>query len=561
MCLLKKRLCLNFIIILSVLQKNKFTSAKESHSVVYEKCGELINRFQFVLQSPGHANNNLTCEYFLKGPDNHNCHTEFHFQFLDFDLIDCSNNYLQIGDSEEDKLCGLITGVRMFKTDKKLIKLKYVNLKNQKTFFKILITKLPCYINDKLDETSVNVQPSNLSNCCANSYNSRRFFLSSPGFPNNQELSCSFRIFRANPNICRLRIHFKYFWLGLFNNNCNYGYLLIDGKRICGCQTGIDVISNFDPSWGQNPKVLEYKNIGYPNLKYNGFVLEIIQDECPTRYSPSLDTSNTNFNGSKEEKVPQFYYYNDQLNRIQFPINTTNNRDNRLGRQTSGSTFDYYFFRAPDDDEDDNNTNNYAHDIEERSYFETSNPDFNLPFDNNEYACRIWGDADFKQLSSQVLYQKMVKCGIAQTVKPNCYDVKQSQGIIISPGYPFYYPSNINLCYRIHKLENYCAVQFNVLDFDIENSQNCNKDYFLLYNKYKYCGNSLKNKLCKYLYRDVNNYYDHLTYSSRHPCSSPKKKSTLYNKKYFFKIILIYLSYSFDRFNSPIIRRVEGCDG
>lgn len=528
MCLLKKSVYFNLIIIVSVLQNSKFVSTKESHSVVYDKCGEIINKFQFVLQSPGNANkNNLTCEYFLKGPDNNNCHTEFHFQFLDFDLTEsenCSNNYLQVDDNEKEKLCGLITGVRMFKTNEKTLKLKYFNLQNEKSFFKILITKLPCYANEKLDVTLINTQPSNLSNCCASSYNSRRFFLSSPGFPNNQESHCSFPIYRANPNICRLRINFKYFWLGLLTNNneCNHGYLSMDGKRICGCQTSIDIISNFDSSWGKNPKILEYKNIGYPNLKYSGFVLEIIQDECPTRYSPTLDSNNKNLNRSKEEKVPQFYYYNDQLNRIQFPTNNTNiTGDNRIERQVSASTFDYYFFRAPDND-DDSNTNNYAHDIEERSYFETSNPDFNLPFDNNEYSCRNWADSDFKILSSKVLYQKMVKCGIAQTANPNCYDVKLSKGIIISPGYPFYYPGNLNCCYRIHKLQNYCTVQFNVLDFDVENSLNCNKDYFLLYNKNKYCGHSLQNKLCKYTI-------------------------------IFKKLCDYFIFYSYDGFNSPVI--------
>lgn len=55
--------------------------------------------------------------------------------------------------------------------------------------------------------------------CCASSYNTKHFYIASPGFPysNNKPGDCVFNIYRANSNVCRLRIHFLFFWNGEFD--------------------------------------------------------------------------------------------------------------------------------------------------------------------------------------------------------------------------------------------------------------------------------------------------------------------------------------------------------
>lgn len=443
------QLCLVFYIFLIYFQF-KVEGSSASSSVVYNKCGRTISRYQFILQSPGYPTNyplNIKCEYILEG--HHSCSTEFHFQLVDFDLPfsrNCSNRLEIIG---HESLCGISTGVRMYKTKiGQNLHLTFTSNRNKKTGrgFKIVITRLPCakVPNAPLMQNSVTVPPStaDLPECCADSFNSRRFFLASPGFPNsnNYQHDCIYKVYRANPNICRLRIHARYLWTGRAEANCNDGFLEIDGKRLCGCQTDLDIISQFDQFWGNNPKIIRYKSSAYPETNFNGFAIEVIQDECPTRYSPSLETNSSSSvpDADNHNKVPQFYYYNDQLNRVRFPVEKNAEMFNRKPVKL----IDYYFFRAPNNDDFVN------HNREERNYFETTDPNSVSPNNNDVGMCTAWGFDDYQLLIEEVLWQKMPKC-LTQELEPNCYDVRLQKGYLISPGYSLYnYPPNINCCYR-----------------------------------------------------------------------------------------------------------------
>lgn len=121
--------------------------------------------------------------------------------------------------------------------------------------------------------------------CCANSFHQNRFYLVSDGFPYSGAYSadCIYHIQRNNPNICRLRIEFKYFLLGAPVQNpldCSQNFLEIDGRRICGCKTGMIHILQ----WGPNDSIIRYVNtVGYHGNQ--GFVLDMVQEECPYRFS------------------------------------------------------------------------------------------------------------------------------------------------------------------------------------------------------------------------------------------------------------------------------------
>lgn len=119
-----------------------------------------------------------------------------------------------------------------------------------------------------------------LPSCCVNVYNQQKFYLVSPGFPQASFPSdCSFFIERFHPNICRLRIDFKYFLLGDWQQReCTYSFLEIDGRRFCGCKTGTSYITQ----WGASPRSIRLTNI--PRFGgIQGFILEITQEECPYR--------------------------------------------------------------------------------------------------------------------------------------------------------------------------------------------------------------------------------------------------------------------------------------
>ncbi|XP_017006297.2 uncharacterized protein [Drosophila takahashii] len=145
--------------------------------------------------------------------------------------------------------------------------------------------------------------------CCASSFNQNHFYLSSPGFPRtvlnyllpNQQRDCVFYIEKSSPNVCRLRIQFKFFDFGQnsggfgggvsgggfngggFNqgggfggqHNCNGDFLEVDGQRYCGCRSGYIHKSH----WDQGRKALRMRIGQSSSTTSNGFLLEIFQDQ------------------------------------------------------------------------------------------------------------------------------------------------------------------------------------------------------------------------------------------------------------------------------------------
>lgn len=126
--------------------------------------------------------------------------------------------------------------------------------------------------------------PPTLPSCCINIYNQQTFYLISPNFPNLSRFrnDCLFYLERTHSNVCRLRIEFKYFLLGDWQqpqpNQCTHSYVEIDGSRFCGCKTG----TIYRTQWGTSPKSIRFTNLQqYPGVQ--GFILEITQEPCPYR--------------------------------------------------------------------------------------------------------------------------------------------------------------------------------------------------------------------------------------------------------------------------------------
>lgn len=150
--------------------------------------------------------------------------------------------------------------------------------------------------------------------CCASSFNQNHFYLSSPGFPRtvlnyllpNQQRDCVFYIEKSSPNVCRLRIQFKFFDFGQNSggsiggsfgdgfgggvsgglggghsggfggqHNCNGDFLELDGQRYCGCRSGYVHKSH----WDQGRKALRMRIGQSSSTTSNGFLLEIFQDQ------------------------------------------------------------------------------------------------------------------------------------------------------------------------------------------------------------------------------------------------------------------------------------------
>nr|CAH7729801.1 unnamed protein product [Callosobruchus chinensis] len=74
-------------------------------------------------------------------------------------------------------------------------------------------------------------------------------------------------------------------------------------------------------------------------------------------------------------------------------------------------------------------------------------------------------------------------------VEQECVELNYLRGYFRSPGYPFYYPANLNMCYRFKVQPGFCAVRIFMNDFQLEDSVRCSKDYFLIPGDFsKHCG-------------------------------------------------------------------------
>lgn len=328
------------------IQENKSKKPwKNSKLSTYELgdfCGGIFRERQVIIKSPRYPNNypkNTNCDYVFYSP--FVCTTDFHIQFLDFQLepsLSCSKDRIVI--NTDELLCGQVIGIMKYKATNGTLRIKFISDESiENKGFQLLVTRLPCSSKDsskhRLDETTTlipsesqtididfepkqnNVVPinsvtahvlhqasetfsdhsivkptcisetvyttmpaiPNIPSCCLNTYNQKKFYLISPGFPNDPQFlnDCLYFVEKSHSNICRLRIEFKYFLLGDWQQ-CSHSFLEIDGRRFCGCKTGLTYYSQ----WGSSPKSIRFVNM--PRFGGNqGFILEITQEECPYR--------------------------------------------------------------------------------------------------------------------------------------------------------------------------------------------------------------------------------------------------------------------------------------
>ncbi|CRK94056.1 CLUMA_CG007580, isoform A [Clunio marinus] len=131
--------------------------------------------------------------------------------------------------------------------------------------------------------------PQFLPQCCRNIYNQQRFLLISQGFPayvvtNND---CIFAIQRSSPDVCKLRIIFKYFLLDDPQSNqfgCVNNFIEIDGQRICGCKTNFV----YETLWGYEPKIIRLRTLPGTFIVPQGFVFDVIQEPCPFKIQENV---------------------------------------------------------------------------------------------------------------------------------------------------------------------------------------------------------------------------------------------------------------------------------
>lgn len=161
------------------------------------------------------------------------------------------------------------------------------------------------------------VTPTVYPQCCSTEFNQDRFYLSNPGFPANSiaKNDCLFTIKRSSRNSCRLRIEFKYFFVGIEDTteSCQDDYLEVDGQRLCGCRSGLI----YSSQWGESSKDIRFKSSGVFSNAIRGFLLDIIQEDCPLRNSGSIRNKRTFLSNFKYNYAIRPYH--DTSYKIQTP--------------------------------------------------------------------------------------------------------------------------------------------------------------------------------------------------------------------------------------------------
>ncbi|GJQ67211.1 hypothetical protein Trydic_g8118 [Trypoxylus dichotomus] len=392
-------------------------------------CGGVYTENEVTIESPTYINSlnrTVTCEFIFKDDK---CSTQYFFHFVNFYLdetSDCSASGLEV--EGQGILCGYRNKTEVYYSQYGVLRVKFYSRQLPDEKFKILVTKIPCdsnFANTRLkrsfDQTCKSFEiptvfqasqgpPYYYNNiqwplikeqntvrkaCCAARYDSKHFLLSSPNFRygKNNAADCVYHIYRANNNICKIRFNFLYYWNGEQTvNGCDGGYIEIDGKRICGCNTGLKLEAAFDRQYGNIPKVIRYKSNDHSE-RIGGFTIEVFQEEC-------------------------------------------------------------------------------------LSY--------------NNFKCSGWGQKEWYALANHTLWRYTPECK-SEKSPTKCLEIRNRSGCLKSPGYPFYYPDNLNLCYRFIKSPGYCSVKLIILDFLIQHSYQCTKDYVLLGNGKRYCGHQLYN--------------------------------------------------------------------
>lgn len=352
-----------------------------------------------------------------------------------------------------------------------------------------------------------NYNPTNRQ-CCNNNYAAQRFLLTSPRFPSlfysSNSYECFYTIIPSSINICRIRFNLKYFNHGYNDEYCTNGYIEIDGNRYCGCKTGLTIVTNIN---NLNPKIIGVNYSGYPRTKFNGFLIEVIQELCPNDNYPNL---------SRNKKAIDDKLIENSSKIIQ--VSLTNRTRRQLGysypKPTIPFNSDGQIFNSgriiPIDNAAQLRCETFnlvdwtlaAKEIHFRNIRCLTNdnngglisglpsfrPPGNIPLGfppNSNPDIIFYGSTTLKSPKYQGSRNSLSSLG-------NCQLISVAEGIISSPGYPNYYPNNLNVCYRFLKIPNGCKLNMAILDFDLENSSGCVKDFLLFSNQNsQYCGRSL----------------------------------------------------------------------
>ncbi|XP_034231468.1 uncharacterized protein LOC117639702 [Thrips palmi] len=278
--------------------------------------------------------------------------------------------------------------------------------------------------------------------CCGRVHAGPQLFLTSPGFPSGLasgwSSDCVYPVARQLPQTCRLRLVLHHF---LLLGTCDKHFLEVGGRRLCGCQSGAQIVSYFRP--GEVTQLLRYSR---HLLSTGAFIIEVRQEGCG---APALPGG-----GFGAPGIPGGYPGIPGIPGLPWRARSTD--------ASNGAALLLPVCGAP------------------------------------SYKDWLAGAAAWAGTVPSALLQ----CPVGVFPFAKCRELRALAGVFTSPRYPDPYPNNARVCYRFPRYPEQCSLEVTFLDFDLEPSPTCNKDYVSLGGATRYCGNTLASTLVMLSFQD-----------------------------------------------------------
>ncbi|KAJ8673954.1 hypothetical protein QAD02_005216 [Eretmocerus hayati] len=334
---------------------------------------------------------------------------------------------------------------------------------------------------------------------CCRVQSARQFSLTSPGFPGNTPpvYSCRHTIVKASPDVCQLRLNFRFFNFGGEDLYCTNGHVEIDGRRYCGCRSNLRLLIPFQ-EFGTKEILVNY--VGFPRSRFSGFVIDVLQEPCRNSewpYSPPrspYDSIYHPFYKRREGAQSTTGTFGSQNG----PVNGHGFR----GKRNAGYTYDRPSIPFPGGEVAPLTPNPgfgggqdriFGASCQNRVFFDWLIASKDSWFRNNGCIGGYPGGAGGGYLGTGYNSRRYLPAQKRVEENPiECREIGVAQGVIQSPSYPNSYPDNVRSCFRFKRIPNHCELEVYVQDFQLEPSAECVKDY-LSFGRDKYCGESLKN--------------------------------------------------------------------
>ncbi|CAM1300261.1 Uncharacterised protein g2655 [Pycnogonum litorale] len=450
-----------------------------------ESCDKTFSGSMFEILSPsfpGKYPNAASCNYMINKLNSNICKLEVDFMRFDVESSEnCQYDFLEI---DGKRLCGTIpegtTRELDFRNDRTTFKFQSDEASGRMGFLLRVIQK---------ECDAVSIRPMVRSEdpiSCDSTYDRQTFNVRSPGYPESypNNVTCRYTVVKINDLICKLRVTYNDFDVES-SDQCSYDHLEIYNEKLCGVIQP-ETVREFD--FLESRKILAFRTDEATNRK--GFDLSIEQVECERSTLPTLPPASRRL-------------CDEQFSSTSFHITSPNYPSNY-----PVDAMCIYRIRKANQEFCSVDMNILQFDVGSsgrctQDYFQVEGDKIcgflsrgskrTLNFDGDEILLKFKAGSEVSRPGFQIEFQQNRCTGISRPpvqIEPpkNCnINLSRRQFTLTSPNYPEEYENNADCVYTIEKAENVCTLQLQFVNFELEESANCGRDYIEI-DGARFCG-------------------------------------------------------------------------